>query len=132
MENLWEYIFEHELNLDPKNMNVLLTDSPLNSKENKQEIAQIMFETFKVESLAIINTAVLSLFSTGKTTGIVAECGEGVSYAVPIFEGYALPHAIHRLDIAGQDVTNELIRQLSADNVPISDQHFEYVREMKE
>ena len=101
MENLWEYIFEHELNLDPKNINVLLTDCPLNTKENKQEIAQIMFETFKVESLAIMNTAVLSLFSTGKTTGIVAECGEGVSFTVPIFEGYALPHAIHSLDLAG-------------------------------
>lgn len=91
-----------------------------------------MFETFKVESLAIMNTAVLSLFSTGKTTGIVAECGEGVSYTVPIFEGYALPHAIHSLEVAGQDVTNELIRQLKADNVPINENHFEYVREMKE
>jgi actin len=69
-----------------------------------------MFEKFKVESLAIVNTAVLSLFSTGKTSGIVAECGEGVSYTVPVFEGYALPHAIHKLDIAGQDITNELIR----------------------
>jgi actin-related protein len=98
------------LNVDPKNMDILLTDSPMNTKENKQQIAKIMFETFKVESLAIINTAVLSLFSTGKTTGIVAECGEGVSYTVPVFEGYALPHAIHKLDMAGQDITNELIR----------------------
>ena len=57
-------------------------------------MASIMFEKFKVESLALVNTAVLSLFSTGKTSGIVVECGEGNSYAVPIFEGYALPHAI--------------------------------------
>ncbi len=78
-----------------------MTDSPLNSKENKIQMSEIMFEKFRVESLAIFNTAVLSLFSTGKTTGIVVECGEGVSYAVPIFEGYALPHAIHKLDIAG-------------------------------
>ena len=48
-----------------------------------------------------MNTAVLSLFSTGKTTGVVAECGEGVSYTVPIFEGYALPHAMNKNDIAG-------------------------------
>jgi len=91
-----------------------------------------MFEKFKVESLAIINTAALSLFSTGKTSGIVVECGEGVSCAVPVFEGYVLPHAIHKLDIAGQDITNELTRQLKMDNVPVSDEHYEYVREMKE
>jgi actin len=60
-----------------------------------------MFEKFRVESLSLINTAVLSLFSTGKTSGIVVEVGEGVSYTVPVFEGYALPHAIHKLDIAG-------------------------------
>ena len=53
-----------------------------------------MFEKFKVDSLCLINTAVLSLFSTGKTSGVVVECGEGVSYTVPIFEGYALPHAV--------------------------------------
>ena len=78
-----------------------MTDSPLNQKENKQEMARIMFENFRVESLAILNTSVLSLFSTGKTSGLVVEVGEGVSYTVPIFEGYALPHAIHKLDIAG-------------------------------
>ena len=60
-----------------------------------------MFETFRVESLAIINTSVLSLFSTGKTSGLVVEIGEGVSYTVPVFEGYALPHAMHKLDISG-------------------------------
>ncbi len=132
MENMWEYIFEKELNLDPKNMNILLTDSPLNLKENKQQLAEIMFEKFRVESLSIVNTAVLSLFSTGKTSGIVVEAGEGVSYTVPVFEGYALPHAIHKIDIAGQDITNQLINHLKADGVPVTHSHFEYVREMKE
>lgn len=106
MYKLWEHIFESELNLEPKNMHVLMTDSPLNSKENKQKMAEIMFEQFKVESLAIINTSVLSLFSTGKTTGIVVEVGEGISYSVPVFEGYSLPHAIHKLEISGEDITN--------------------------
>lgn len=53
----------------------------------------------------MINTATLSLFSTGTTTGLVAECGTGVTYTVPVFEGFALPHAIHRLDVAGMDIT---------------------------
>ena len=64
-----------------------------------------MFENFKVNKFTLINQATLSLFSTGTTTGLVAESGEGLSYAIPIFEGFALPHAVLTLNVAGQDVT---------------------------
>ncbi len=63
----------------------------------------------QVNSLAIYNSAVLSLFSTGSTKGVLIESGQGVSHTVPVFEGYALPHAVQRLDISGQDVTYKLI-----------------------
>ena len=61
----------------------------------------MMFDTFKVKSFALMNTAVLSLFSTGLTTGVVADVGEAVSYTVPIFEGYALPHALYSMEVSG-------------------------------
>ena len=95
-------------------------------------MTQIMFEHFRVESLAIMNTSVLSLFSTGKTTGLVVECGEGVSNTVPVFEGYAMPHAIHNIDIAGKDVTQELIRQINEGQVIVNKDYYENVRDMKE
>lgn len=92
MEKMWSHIFD-ELNLETKNVNVLMTDSPFNKKENRQQMAEIMFEHFKVKSLAVMNTAALSMYSTGKVSGLIVESGEGLSYTVPIFEGYALPHA---------------------------------------
>jgi len=107
MQYMWGHIFD-ELNLESKNVNVLLTDSPFNPKENRQKLAEIMFEEFKVKSLAIMNTAALSMYSTGKVSGLVVESGEGISYTVPVFEGYALPHAMIKLDIAGFDVTQQL------------------------
>ena len=56
-------------------------------------MSQILFEKFKVKSLAIMNTAALSMYSTGRVSGLIAQSGEGHSYTVPIFEGYALAHA---------------------------------------
>jgi actin-related protein len=66
------------------------------------------FETFRVPKLYLGNQAVLSLFATGRTTGTVLDSGEGVTHAVPIYEGYAIPHAIQTIDLSGKDLTRYL------------------------
>ncbi|MFX0149095.1 MAG: actin, cytoplasmic 2 [Candidatus Hodarchaeota archaeon] len=112
MEKLWHYTFYTDLRIDPSEHPILLTEAPLNPRYNREKIAEIMFETFNVPALYVAMQAVLSLYASGRTTGTVIDIGDGVSHIVPIYEGFALSHAIQRIDLAGRDITRYLQRLL--------------------
>lgn len=105
MERIWQYVYQEGLKTVSEDHPVLLTEPPLNPRENRDIAAQILFETFNVPALYTSVQAVLSLYASGKTTGLVLDSGDGVSHAVPVFQGFAIPNSIRRIDVAGRDVT---------------------------
>ena len=90
MEKIWDYCFYERLCIAPAEDPVLLTDEPLNSKANREKMTQIFFETYLTPAVYVSNKAPLSLYASGKRTGVLVDIGDDVSYSVPVYEGKIL------------------------------------------
>merc|ERR1719456_1361488 len=105
----------------------------MNPKANRERMTQIMFETFNVPAMYVQIQAILALYNAGRTTGVVCDSGDGVSHIVPIYEGYSMPHAVQRMDLAGRDVTEWFIRCLKSSGYAfVSTAEQEIAKDIKE
>eukprot|EP00300_Choanocystis_sp_HF-7_P004711 c13667_g1_i1.p1 GENE.c13667_g1_i1~~c13667_g1_i1.p1 ORF type:complete len:445 (+),score=86.31 c13667_g1_i1:103-1335(+) len=133
MEKVWDYAIEEALAVHAEDYNVLLTEAPMNPKKHREKAAEIMFEGFNVPSLFLGTQAILSLYSEGMTTGVVLDVGEGISQVVPVFDGYALPSAIARQNLSGNELTQHLKRLLEQQGLTVSGPiRQDVVRQIKE
>ena len=105
MEKVWHHTLYNELRVSPEEHPIIMTECNTNPRENREKLTQIMFEVFSVPQLYLQMQAVCALYASGRSTGCVLDSGDGVTHTVPIYEGFAIPHAINQLKLAGCDLT---------------------------
>ncbi|KAM4689585.1 actin-related protein T2-like [Discoglossus pictus] len=112
MEKIWKHIYDKELQVKATDRPLLMSEPPLNPLQNREITTEIMFETIKAPAMYLSVQSTLALYSAAHITGTVLDCGESMSHAVPIYEGYYLPHAVSKLEIGGKEITDYLSRLL--------------------
>lgn len=131
MECIWNHIFENELRERSEECGVLLTEVPLNPKLHREKYCEIFFESFNVPDFYIGLQQVLSLYFSGRTSGLVIDSGYEVTHCVPIYEGHCIPSCVKRLDIGGNHIS-KLIRNntnLHSSTFKIDKEHIEIIKE---
>ncbi|KAF2230091.1 arp2 3 complex subunit [Viridothelium virens] len=122
MERFWSNSIFKYLRVEPEDHYFLLTEPPLNPPENRENTAEIMFESFNCSGLYIAVQAVLALAASWTSTkvtdrsltGTVIDSGEGVTHVIPVAEGYVIGSSIKSIPIAGRDITY-FVQQLLRD-----------------
>lgn len=113
MEKYWEQCIFKYLKCEPEDHYFLLTEPPLNTPENREYTAEIMFESFNVPGLYIAVQAVLALAASWTSrqtnertlTGVVIDSGDGVTHVIPVADGYVIGSCIKHIPISGRDIT---------------------------
>jgi actin, other eukaryote len=134
MESLWFNVFYDELRVAPEEHPILISDSILSSKSQRELITQHMFECFNAPAMHIAISSILSLYASGRTTGVVLECGAGTTSVMPVYEGYAMEHANKRFDLGGSDLNvylNKILMERGYASFTTSAER-EIVRDIKE
>lgn len=128
-----DYVFKNKLKIVNAEHPCLITEAPLNPIENKKKMFEIFYETFDFKQLQVVPQALLVLYAQGLVTGVVVDSGDGVTHIMPIFENCLLPQCINRMNIAGRDITEQMVKLLTLRGYSFhKSSDFDVVREIKE
>jgi len=133
MMHIWDYTFTEKLQINPSGRKILLTEPPMNPLSNREKMCEVMFERYDLGGVYVAIQAVLALYAQGLSSGVVVDSGDGVTHIVPVYESVVLNHLTRRLDVAGRDVTRQLINLLLRRGYAFNrTADFETVRQIKE
>lgn len=133
MQHVWDYTFNEKLKIDPKDHKIMLTEPPMNPLNNQKLMYTNMFETYGFSAAKVCIQAMLVLYAEGLQSGVVVDCGDGVTHIVPVWDSTCPPHLIKRLNVAGRHVTRYLIKLLQMRGYNFNrSADFDTVRQIKE
>jgi len=113
----FEYLLRgvyNDLQIDASQYPVIIPVSACTPADTRAQLIEIFFEQFKVPSLLIESSAVMSLWAQNNQNGIVIESGDSCTCVVPIFQCKPQLTAVKEYPFAGSHVTQQFLELLQS------------------
>lgn len=130
-ELIWRHMLEHDLQVATQDHPLLFSDPPFSPTTNREKLVEVAFESLCSPAMYVASQSVLSVYAHGCVSGLVVDTGHGVSCTVPVYQGYNLPQAIERLDLAGTHLTAFLAEMLLGSGFQLQQQDLDTVENIK-
>ncbi|EFC44097.1 hypothetical protein NAEGRDRAFT_33847 [Naegleria gruberi] len=111
METVWNHAYQ-AVSCNPSDSAVLLTETILNPKSNRERMVEVLFESFQVPYTQFVWEGLLNIYASGRGSALSIMCGDGTCHALPINEGYLMTRGLYRSDFGGSDITLYLMKLL--------------------
>ncbi|XP_078592231.1 actin-like isoform X1 [Branchiostoma floridae x Branchiostoma japonicum] len=112
LEAVWDHVTRSEMGETLGDRPVIVTETTAMPRQQRERHLQVLFETFDVPAVFLVQQAAMALHAQGKSTGLVVSSGHGVTEVVPVYEGHCIEHASRKLLYSGKHVTGQLGRLL--------------------
>jgi actin-like protein 6A len=107
LEDLWDYIFSEGLMIDPSEHPLFISECSWNTRNIREKLTELAFEKYQVQAFYVAKNAVLSAFSSGRSTGLILDSGGGTTSAVPVVDGYVLKKGIIKQNFGGDFLSKQ-------------------------
>ncbi|CAJ0587977.1 unnamed protein product, partial [Mesorhabditis spiculigera] len=107
-EEMMNYAYKDALRTDSSDHPALFSESAWNDKAKREKLTELAFEKYNVPAYFLVNNAVLAAFANGRTSGLIVDSGATQTSAVPVFDGYAVKHAIVRCPLGGDMISEQI------------------------
>jgi actin len=94
-------------------LGVVLTESAMNSRQNREKMACLMFDTYQVKNFSVVNSGLMALYAHGRNTGLVCDSGDNVTTVTAVCDNCVVPQALERIKLGGRDLTIEMQKLLA-------------------
>ena len=112
IEKIWYHSFYNILNINPSESSVFLTDCITSPNCSRVKTTQLMFEQFNINTMYIGYNGVLSLFASGKLTGMAVDCGYQQTQLIPVHQGFSTQNSCIKIAFGGKHISGYLKKLL--------------------